>query len=102
LDYTEGKQEAWNNWLEGRFPENVTSYQQLWNYKKHTIRIPNKHPDDPPTSLEMLQDILRDHNDFEFVTKNSTDIPDCFRPRLKMTQKLVDCCGLHMARPISM
>jgi hypothetical protein len=100
LDYTEARQEAWNKWLEGKFSENVTSYQQLWNFTTHSIHIPNEHPDDPPISLEILQGILRDHNDFEFVTKNSTDIPECFHPRLEMTQKLVDCGGIPMARPI--
>jgi hypothetical protein len=100
LDYTEAKQEAWNKWLEGRFLEKVTSYQQLWNFTTHSIHIPNKHPHDPPTSLEMLQDILQDHNDFEFVTKHSTDIPECFRPRLEMTQKLVDCGCIPLAYPI--
>lgn len=103
------KQEAWEAWLRVNqdLQHGVTGYAQLWNYTNHSINIhqQNASPDEPLTSLEILQDILRDQNAFEMdpmddAANTTTVFPECFVPRLDMTKKLVDCGGIRLARPI--
>lgn len=103
IKYTDEKQDAWDVWLDERnFPRNRTFYAQFWNYSTHSIEVPNKRPDDPPTSLELLQDIIHaNETQFEYFANDETKDweLDCFRPRLDMTQKLVDC-DIPLAYPI--
>ena len=114
IRYSEDAQNRWDAWQQAQnFPPNITHYHQLWDATSQTISIPNKNPNDPPTSLEILQDIIhgatthmpyvaRDAPE-SFVHRSDDEDPDelpaCLIPRIEMTQKLADC-GIPIPEPI--
>ena len=83
-------------------------YHGLWNFTSHTITIPDKQPNDPITSLEILQNILQQDNYEENIKRIMTEMkkntslsslskltttlssPSCITPNIPETKQLVE------------
>ena len=67
-------------------------YHDLWNFKTNSITIPDKKPNDPITSLEILEDILKQDDITKYMSSPShsseKDLPSCFIPNINKTQEL--------------
>lgn len=101
LGNTPEKNSSFAAWKEAKLPKGISSYHQLWDYTTNSIQIPDKNVNDPPTSLEILERIIKTTTiDIKNYTNvDVTSLPECFIPRVDKTLELVDC-GQTLGFPI--
>lgn len=63
---------------------NYTPSFTLWDHETNSITIPNKRPGAPLTSLEILEQVLKNNQNLK------TNEPSCFVPNIEATTALVD------------